>query len=55
MRKDSTLALLVGKRDLTGERRVREQDRGNPLAASSTLNRHTEIGYIRPLQADCRG
>ena len=54
LRKDSTLALLVGKRDLTGERRVREQDRGNPLAASSTLNRlehaqppgagHTEIG-----------
>ncbi|WP_419606038.1 hypothetical protein, partial [Thiolapillus sp.] len=35
LRKDSTLALLVGKRDLTGERRVREQDRGNPLAASS--------------------
>ncbi|WP_419605004.1 transposase, partial [Thiolapillus sp.] len=27
LRKDSTLALLVGKRDLTGERRVREQDR----------------------------
>jgi len=39
LRKDSVLALLVGKRDLTGEERVREQDRGNPLAASSTLNR----------------
>ena len=38
LRKDSTLALLVGKQDLTGEQRVREQDRGNPLAASSTLN-----------------
>ena len=43
LRKDSTLALLVGKRDLTGEWRVREQDRGNPLAASSTLNR-LELG-----------
>ncbi|WP_419611850.1 hypothetical protein, partial [Thiolapillus sp.] len=42
----STLALLVGKRDLTGERRVREQDRGNPLAASSTLNR-LELGIKR--------
>lgn len=39
LRKDSVLALLVGKQDLTGERRLREQDRGNPLAASSTLNR----------------
>ena len=39
LRKDSVLALLVGKQDLTGEGRVREQDRGNPLAASSTLNR----------------
>jgi hypothetical protein len=39
LRKDSVLALLVGKRDLTGEERVREQDRGHPLAGSSTLNR----------------
>jgi hypothetical protein len=39
LRKDSVLALLVGKGDLTGEARVREQDRGNPLAGSSTLNR----------------
>ena len=39
LRKDSVLALLVGKQDLTGEERVREQDRGNPLAGSSTLNR----------------
>jgi hypothetical protein len=39
LRKDSVLALLAGKQDLTGEGRVREQDRGNPLAASSTLNR----------------
>ncbi len=39
LRKDSVLALLVGKQDLTGEARVREQDRGHPLAASNTLNR----------------
>jgi hypothetical protein len=39
LRADSVLALLVGKRDLTGERRERERDRGYPLAGSSTLNR----------------
>ena len=39
LRKDSVLALLVGKQDLTGDARVRAQDQGNPLAASSTLNR----------------
>ena len=39
LRKDSVLALLVGKQDLTGDERVREQDRGHPLAGSSTLNR----------------
>jgi len=39
LRRDSVLALLVGKQDLTGESRVRNQDRGNPLAASNTLNR----------------
>lgn len=37
--KDSVLALLVGKQDLSGEARVRAQDRGRPSAASSTLNR----------------
>ncbi|MFB3079429.1 MAG: IS1380 family transposase [Lysobacterales bacterium] len=39
LRADSVLALLVGKRDLTGEDRERERDRGYPLAGSSTLNR----------------
>jgi hypothetical protein len=39
LRSDSALALLVGKRDLTGEARERERDRGFPLAGSSTLNR----------------
>src|SRR5690606_12281148 len=39
LRADSVLALLVGRSDLMGDRRVREQDRGYPLAGSSTLNR----------------
>jgi Transposase DDE domain group 1 len=43
LRADSVLALLVGKRDLTGEHRERERDRGHPLAGSSTLNR-LELG-----------
>ena len=43
LRSDSVLALLVGKRDLTGEGRERERDRGYPLAGSSTLNR-LELG-----------
>ncbi len=39
LRADSLLALLVGKTDVTGERRARERDQGCPLAGSSTLNR----------------
>lgn len=39
LRADSVLALLVGKRDLTGAARARSRDRGYPLAGSSTLNR----------------
>ncbi|MCC5886790.1 MAG: IS1380 family transposase, partial [Gammaproteobacteria bacterium] len=39
LRADSLLAMLVGKSDLTGSQRVREQDKGHPLASSSTLNR----------------
>jgi hypothetical protein len=39
LRADSLLALLVGKSDVTGEGRVRDRDKGCPLAASSTLNR----------------
>ena len=42
---------LVAQRDLTGERRVREQDRGNPLAASSTLNR-LELGIPKSAISD---
>ena len=39
LRTDSLLATLVGKRDVTGEKRNRERDKGCPLASSSTLNR----------------
>ena len=39
LRADSLLALLVGKKDLSGQQRLRDRDKGNPLAGSSTLNR----------------
>jgi hypothetical protein len=39
LRDDPLLALAVGKHDLTGERRVRERDRGHALAGRATLNR----------------
>ena len=39
LRTDALLAAVVGKSDPTGERRVRERDRGKPLAGKSTLNR----------------
>ncbi|MCG8371545.1 MAG: transposase, partial [Proteobacteria bacterium] len=51
LRADSVLALLVGKRDLTGEARERERDRGYPLAGSSTLNR-LELGTPAAAAAD---
>ena len=43
LRRDSLLALLVGKGDLTGAGRVRLRDRGSAPAGSSTLNR-LELG-----------
>ena len=43
LRGDALLSLLVGKRDLTGEKRKRESDRGYALASASTLNR-LELG-----------
>ena len=43
LRGDALMSLLVGKRDLTGERRKRERDRGYALASASTLNR-LELG-----------
>jgi hypothetical protein len=39
LRRDPLLATLVGKRDPTGAGRIRERDRGYPLAGKSTLNR----------------
>ena len=43
LRGDAVLSLLVGKRDVTGEKRIRERDRGYALASVSTLNR-MELG-----------
>ena len=39
LRGDAVLSVLVGKRDVTGERRIRERERGYALASASTLNR----------------
>ncbi|MCP3882649.1 MAG: IS1380 family transposase [Sulfitobacter sp.] len=39
LRADALLATLVGKTDVTGQQRLRDQDKGCPLASSSTLNR----------------
>ncbi len=43
LRDDSLLALALGSAEVTGQSRVRERDRGHPLAGSSTLNR-LELG-----------
>lgn len=47
LRLDPLLALIAGKRDLTGQR-PRRRDRGRPLASASTLNR---LELSRPGQA----
>ncbi len=39
LRHDPLLAVRVGKRDPTGEHRVRQRDKGKALAGKSTLNR----------------
>ncbi|MCB1850117.1 MAG: transposase [Gammaproteobacteria bacterium] len=39
LRSDSLLATLVGKIDVTGQKSIRDRDKGHPLASSSTLNR----------------
>jgi hypothetical protein len=39
LRHDPLMAVLVGKQDPTGQDRVRQRDRGKPLAGKSTLNR----------------
>ncbi len=51
LRRDSLLALLVGKTDLKGGERVRNRDRGCPLAGASTLNR-LELGTAEAAQSD---
>ena len=43
LRDDALVSVLVGKSDVTGERRVRVRDRGHALASASTLNR-LELG-----------
>ena len=43
LRGDALVSLLVGKNDLTGQRRIRERERGYALASASTLNR-LELG-----------
>jgi hypothetical protein len=39
LRRDPMLAVALSKDDVKGEHRRRAQDRGNPLAGKSTLNR----------------
>ena len=39
LRDDALPSLLVGKRDFTGESRIRRRDRGHALASGGTLNR----------------
>ena len=51
LRADSVLALLVGKRDLTGEDREKARDKGKPLAGSNTLNR-LELSLPESASAD---
>ncbi len=51
LRDDSLLALALGRPDVTGQGRVRERDRGHPLAGSSTLNR-LELGTPEQAEED---
>ena len=51
LRRDSLLALLVGRSDLTGRGRCRARDLGCPLAGSSTLNR-LELGTAEGAATD---
>ena len=51
LRCDAVLSLLVGQTDLTGEKRIRERDRGYALASASTLNR-MELGEAREAAHD---
>jgi hypothetical protein len=53
LRRDPLLAVLVGKEDLEGKRRIRDQDKGKPMAGKSTLNR-LELTPATPTAADLR-
>jgi hypothetical protein len=48
LRHDPLLAVLVGKQDPTGEKRMRQRDKGKALAGKSTLNRLE----LTPVRAD---
>jgi hypothetical protein len=53
LRLDPLFAVLVGKEDPEGEKRVRSQDRGKAVAGKSTLNR-LELTPATPTAADLR-
>ncbi len=53
LRRDPLLAVLVGKEDVEGERRIRKQDKGKALAGKSTLNR-LELTPAEPGAAELR-
>jgi hypothetical protein len=53
LRRDPLFAVLVGKEDPEGEKRVRAQDRGKAAAGKSTLNR-LELTPANPTSADLR-
>ena len=53
LRRDPLLAVLVGKEDPEGEKRVREQDKGKAMAGKSTLNR-LELTPADPTAAELR-
>lgn len=53
LRRDPLFAVLVGKEDPEGEKRVRERDRGKASAGKSTLNR-LELTPAKPTVAELR-
>jgi len=53
LRRDPLFAVLVGKEDPEGEKRVRSQDRGKAAAGKSTLNR-LELTPSKPTAAELR-
>jgi len=62
LRMDPLLATLVGKSDPTGANRIRKEDRGNPLAGKSTLNRleltppnHEKVDRYKKIVLDWEG